>query len=134
MRLIDADALKENFPLPCEEWEMKGQQTLWHVREIRKTIDLMPTIDAVPRQKYEEDMENAFAHGYTDSESNFRKMIADGELVEVVRCKDCRFFVDHRCRAVKSISDWRGMYDYCSIGEARIDPDVRAKRDSLGVV
>ena len=49
-----------------------------------------PTIDAVPRQKYEEDMENAFAHGYTDSESNFRKMIADGELVEVARCKDCK--------------------------------------------
>ena len=45
MRLIDADALKENFPLPCEEWEMKGQQTLWDAREIRETIDLMPTVE-----------------------------------------------------------------------------------------
>ena len=67
------------------------------ILEDRKTleqiIDDEPSIDAVPRQKYEEDMENAFAHGYTDAESNFRKMIADGELVEVVRCKDCKFFV-----------------------------------------
>ena len=51
-----------------------------------------PTIDAVPRQKYEEDMESAFAHGYTDAESDFRKMIADGELVEVVRCENCKHF------------------------------------------
>lgn len=45
MRLIDADALKENFPLPCEEWEMKGQQTLWDAREIREMIDRMPTVE-----------------------------------------------------------------------------------------
>lgn len=50
----------------------------------------MPTIDAVPRQKYEEDMENAFAHGYTDAESKYRKMIADGELVELPTVKEHR--------------------------------------------
>ena len=50
MRLKDADALKENFPLPCEEWEMHGQQTLWLAREIRETIDLMPTIE--PEQQW----------------------------------------------------------------------------------
>lgn len=46
-RPIDDEALKENFPLPCEEWEMKGQQTLWDAREIWETIDRMPTVDAV---------------------------------------------------------------------------------------
>lgn len=50
MRTIYADALKENFPLPCEKWEMKGQQTLWNVREIRETIDLMPTVE--PKQRW----------------------------------------------------------------------------------
>lgn len=65
----------------------------WLISDIYKKIEELPTIDAVPRQKYEEDMENAFAHGYTDAESKYRKMIADGELVEVVRCKDCKFFV-----------------------------------------
>lgn len=50
MRLIDADELKENFPLPYELWEMKGTQTLWHVREIRETIDLMPTVK--PKQRW----------------------------------------------------------------------------------
>lgn len=44
-RMIDADALKEKFPLPPEMWEMKGQQTLWHSREIREAIDLMPTVE-----------------------------------------------------------------------------------------
>lgn len=90
MRLIDADALKEQTTKRNSIWDYASDI---YGRGLTEIIDSMPTIDAVPRQKYEEDMENAFAHGYTDAESNFRKMIADGELVEVVRCKDCKFFV-----------------------------------------
>lgn len=90
-----------------------------------------PTIDAVPRQKYEEDMENAFAHGYTDAESNFRKMIADGELVEVVRCKDCKYYkkseASNRMMCCRNdVDGWPVCYDFnpddfCSYGERRID-------------
>lgn len=85
-----------------------------------------PTIDAVPRQKYEEDMENAFAHGYTDAESNFRKMIADGELVEVVRCKDCKYW-NPTHRYCEGIGNWFGEVDswsdngFCFKGERRTD-------------
>lgn len=81
-----------------------------------------PTIDAVPRQKYEEDMENAFAHGYTDAESNFRKMIADGELVEVVRCKNCIHFDsedDCECPMDVRYSDF-----FCKMGERRTDEET----------
>ena len=106
----------------------QGQQTLWDAREIRETIDLMPTVDAVPRQKYEEDMENAFAHGYTDAESKFRKMIEGGELVEVVRCKDCKeYYLPFNHMQVEQL--WtcmrygllRNADDFCSRGERRTD-------------
>ena len=87
-----------------------------------------PTIDAVPRQKYEEDMENAFAHGYTDAESNFRKMIADGELIEVVRCKDCKYKNVYRFPPKYDERDYCEKHektvdvaDFCSWGERRTD-------------
>lgn len=81
-----------------------------------------PTIDAVPRQKYEEDMENAFAHGYTDAESDFRKMIADGELVEVVRCKECRWNNgENYCLNEKTFFELCADDAYCSFGERRTD-------------
>lgn len=34
-----------------------------------------------------------YAHGYLDAESKYRRMIEAGELVEVVRCKDCKYYV-----------------------------------------
>lgn len=36
---------------------------------------------------------------------------------EIVHCHECKHFVDHRCRRVRSLADWRQEYDYCSIGE-----------------
>lgn len=80
-----------------------------------------PTIDAVPRKKYEEDMENAFAHGYTDSESNFRKMIADGELVEVVRCEYCEHWKnEHLCECLSRHGTFETPKDfYCGYGKAK---------------
>ena len=85
MRLIDADDAIRKM-----ESVMDMQELYLPVHFKEWVIDECPTVDAVPRQKYEEDMENAFAHGYTDSERNFRKMIEDGELVEVVRCEKCQ--------------------------------------------
>lgn len=88
MRLIDADDALRKM-----ERVMDMQDSYLPIHFKEWVIDECPTIDAVPRQKYEEDMENAFAHGYTDAESKYRKMIEDGEPVEVVRCKDCKYFV-----------------------------------------
>ena len=91
-----------------------------------KALREMLTIDAVPRQKYEEDMENAFAHGYTDAESDFRKMIEGGELVDVVRCKDCKYW-NPTHRYCEGIGNWFGEVDswsdngFCFKGERRTD-------------
>lgn len=90
-------------------------------KTLEQIIDEEPSIDAVPRQKYEEDMENAFSHGYTDAESNFRKMIADGELVEVVRCRECK-----ECEIIDEDDYWckgRKVWEdhYCAYGERRTD-------------
>ena len=117
MRLIDADELMKHKGNCYDE---EGH-LLYAVGT--GTIMRMPTIDAVPRQKYEEDMENAFAHGYTDAESDFRKMIADCELVEVVRCKDCIHFDsedDCECPMDVRYSDF-----FCKMGERRSDETYR---------
>lgn len=112
MRMIDADALKEQTTKKNHIWD---SVTDIYGRGLTEIIDSLPTVDAVPRQKYEEDMESAFAHGHTDAESNFRKMIADGELVEVVRCKDCKYFDsedDCGCPMDVRYSDF-----FCKMGE-----------------
>lgn len=76
--------------------EVENEEDVWeeyweaydHADDIEREENY-DRVDAVPRQKYEEDCENAYAHGYTDAESKYRRMIEGGELVEVVRCKDC---------------------------------------------
>ena len=117
MRLIDADELMKHKGNCYDE---EGH-LLYAVGT--GNIMRMPTIDAVPRQKYEEDMENAFAHGYTDAESNFRKMIADGELVEVVRCKDCKFFVSDMKWCEADDEHPTRPDAFCSWAERREDED-----------
>lgn len=123
MRLIDADDALRKM-----ESVMDMQELYLPIHFKEWVIDECPTIDAVPRQKYEEDMENAFAHGYTDSESNFRKMIEGGELVEVVRCKDCKeYYLPFNHMQVEQL--WtcmrygllRNADDFCSRGERRAD-------------
>ena len=133
MELIDASTTKVSitrfFELHISH--QKSKRLKAHSSELCRdmcfAIDAQQTIDAVPRQKYEDDMENAFAHGYTDAESNFRKMIADGELVEVVRCRDCKHYTwaDNRAFGfpVKRC-EWTGFEDvgnddFCSRGERR---------------
>ena len=42
---------------------------------------------------------------------------------DIIRCSDCKYFIEHRCRVFKSY-DWRSVDDYCSYAERRIDePD-----------
>lgn len=77
MKLIDADALKEYFPLPCEKWEMKGQQTLWDVREIREAIDLMPIVDAVEVVRCKDCKECEIDEVFHDYWCNGRKVWKD---------------------------------------------------------
>lgn len=119
MRLIDADLAIA-----------KCNEDIEAVKDISQRVDGIldavmniyecPTVDAVPRQKYEEDMESAFAHGYTDAESKYRKMIADGKLVEVVQCKDCAYHKDdnegHWCE--HTLVTFEGV---CKNGKRRTD-------------
>ena len=117
MRLIDADAfLERNKEFADRDFNHpKYEDTL------RELVDEEPTVDAVPRQKYEEDMENAFAHGYTDAESKYRKMIADGELVEVVRCEECeRWKNEHICECLSRYGTFETPKNfYCGYGKEK---------------
>ena len=120
MRLIDADLAIEK----CNE-DLDAVKDLPQrqdgILDAIMNIHECPTIDAVPRQKYEEDMENAFAHGYTDAESNFRKMIADGELVKVVRCESCKHWKnEHICECLSRYGTFETPKDfYCGYGKEK---------------
>lgn len=47
--------------------------------------------------------------------------IKDADLVEVVRCKDCKHYSDRRCQMIIGIDDRKKDNDYCSYGERRKD-------------
>lgn len=37
----------------------------------------------------------------------------------VIYCRDCMFYLDHRCQATRGLDDWRNQDDYCSRAERR---------------
>lgn len=43
------------------------------------------------------------------------------DVVEVVRCKDCKHYSDRRCQMIMGIDDRKKDNDYCSYGERRED-------------
>ena len=69
-----------------------------------------------------------YARGYLDAESKYRRMIEDGELVEVVRCKDCKYAHMTYAGECKYCDIWfpdepayaDGTF-YCAAGERRTD-------------
>lgn len=130
MRTIDADLAVAKCNEDIEAVKDISQR-VDGILDAIMNIHECPTVDAVLRQKYEEDMENAFAHGYTDAESDFRKMIENGELVEVVRCENCKHYkkseVSDRMMCWRKDVDGQPIcydfnpYDFCSYGKRRTD-------------
>lgn len=38
---------------------------------------------------------------------------------EIIRCKDCKYYINNRCYKIKSTDDLRDSNDYCSYAERR---------------
>ena len=38
---------------------------------------------------------------------------------QIIRCKDCKHLIDHRCYHWRSLPNWRNDNDYCSRAERR---------------
>ena len=36
---------------------------------------------------------------------------------DVIYCRDCVFYLGHRCQATRGLDDWRNQDDYCSRAE-----------------
>lgn len=95
-----------------------------------KTMDIHETLDRIAPESEAVDLSDlsTYAHGYLDAESKYRRMIEDGELVEVVRCKDCKHLDKHGCcKRLAGAGFWDPAAfavddeDYCSRGERRSD-------------
>lgn len=93
--------------------------------DIRKTLDrIAPESEAVDLSDL-----STYALGYLDAESKYLRMIEAGELVKVVRCKDCRrgrevcgnieCFVDSNIP-----TEYHGYEWFCPNGERRTDEET----------
>lgn len=38
---------------------------------------------------------------------------------EIVHCRECKHLIDHRCRKIRTLDDWRKPDDFCSYAERR---------------
>lgn len=105
MRLIDADALNLEYEVDmADDWKT--------AHEIANIVKYAPTIDAVPREKYERMKENAEILSKACDEKEY-----------VIRCKDCKhwdgeerngFYYFETCSLTDSD---RQCDDYCPYGE-----------------
>ena len=122
MRLIDADKLKDEFI---------GEQELWHYTGIRACIDSAPTVDAVllnevyrviaGHSNYHGD--NILAALTCIAEGKEVKPVQPLDAVEVVRCKDCKYYNQI---GKTMLCEWWDFSitkadDYCSYGERKED-------------
>ena len=106
-RLIDTDRLKAHY---C--WWSGGTKEMT-IDEAKKTfdtiIDVQPTVDAVPTEFHDRCMEIEIQ----------KRMDLELNSVEVVRCKDCKYYDAHWC------TYWEDMgmehTDFCSKAERKED-------------
>ena len=98
------------------------------------TVDI-PTGDVISRQAaidaladYIRNVDKVYSTGLlsqADCEDAALSVLKDlpSAQPDIIRCKDCKYFIEHRCRVFKSY-DWRSVDDYCSYAERRTDePD-----------
>lgn len=38
---------------------------------------------------------------------------------EIIYCRECKHLIDHRCRKIRTLDDWRKPDDFCSHAERR---------------
>lgn len=107
-RYINADALMKKLN------EDPIGQTIVQRYNIDGFIEAFPTADVVDKARYDRLLENATIM----SEALNKYQTAD--VVEVVRCKDCKWFNDFGC-AIRIVddSDKPKDNDFCSFGERK---------------
>ena len=119
MRLIDADALRE-------DWLQNGEnEYIYDANAFLESIDDAPTLEAIPKGAYEQvkwerDMAIQQLNDYGV------QLGEKTDCVRVVRCKDCAFWQDNNngyphpdCRWVQI--ETPDADDYCSLGNRRGD-------------
>lgn len=109
-RYIDADNLEEVKEIM---YDVVGDG-VYAVR--MSDVREQPTADVVDRARYKQLLENSTIM------ADALKEYENEDVVEVVRCKDCRHWVSNMrgCGRNPSVESWKED-DYCSYGERRED-------------
>lgn len=115
MKLIDPNELEKVLrPILTDE-----SCPLHIAAEIDMNLDLMPKVDAVPREIEQANKQAAYVRGYEDGQKD--KYGRWGDAIEVVRCRDCKFY--HQMTAETGICKLAcrhlGNDGFCSEGERK---------------
>lgn len=86
----------------------------------KEYIERGAVLKTPPFTKFGGDL-TGYDEGYLDCAEEARKAVNDApaaDVVEVVRCKDCKYFVSEVCRHDLAMNLSRGD-DFCSYGERK---------------
>lgn len=87
---------------------------------MKDLIERQAAIDVVRR--IEEKYVNNLPPLIDKAEVQTELMMLPSVQPEIIRCKDCKYWIDHRCRSrYANMNDWRGSYDSCSYAKRRED-------------
>lgn len=110
-RYIDANALKNKITELDGGCAVDGTGFDIYTCEVFELIDEVPTADVVGRNECSKCVLHPFKQLREQLETN---------MVEVVRCEDCRYWENRFDVMVCNLTDgMKGASDYCSYGERR---------------
>lgn len=124
-RYIDADILKERIPKDIHEdvFENCSNCELLDDEQVKELIDLQPTADVVEGDKAQKEIDYWHDKAQSYEQTILKLSLNKADVVEVVRCKDCRHFRDRKLKLLDDIyeCDLTGLVtkpdNYCNYGE-----------------
>lgn len=90
------------------------------MKRMNDSINRQAAIEVVKRYLVDCHVEDADWHG-NSIEYELKDLPPAQQWIPIILCKDCMFYLEHRCQATRGLDDWRNQDDYCSKAERRTD-------------
>lgn len=117
MRYIDADKLKSEFDY--KHIDMNKTAACVHHKNIIEIINQIPTADVVEVDKAQKEIDYWHDKAQSYEQTIVKLTLNQADVVEVVRCKDCKKYNTDDCMMIHGKKMNRNIFanDYCSYGE-----------------
>jgi hypothetical protein len=81
-----------------------------------------PCEDAVSREAVLDMLHqecSSIVENFMKEKINAMPSVTAKEHPEIIHCRECKHLIDHRCRKIRTLDDWRKPDDFCSYAERR---------------